>query len=309
MKDFRFFIQWFYLNLGTISFKMDSEDKSAYFDYAPGYYEAALKYKSRSLDFSFAEEAFSEPVQIKNGASTFPFKYNHELEDIVRGFTKGFVSDEQLFEKLHNWVHQNIKYDDEKYEQIKQREKDKTNQRPVIKDSLETFMQRKGICCEQAYLLVTMGRLAKLDTYFTDVETDSFGEKVAHACSALKTKKGYILADSAYKKFNIQHKKFSVWTADKAVRRFRYINDTIYTIKDLIEECNYSPIFVESIKSDEEAKTPGKSKQKPLLKKIVISALLATGLLLYAVSIVKYRRFAEDSEKISQQRMEYIAKK
>lgn len=309
MQDFQLFFRWFYLSLRISSFKMVLTNEPAYFDYAPGYYEAALKYKSYSLDLSFVEEDdFFESTQVKNGASNFPFKYNHELEDLVRELAKDVISEGHLFKKLYDWVSQNVPYDHEKYNQIEQYEKDKTKQRPVIKDSLETFIQKKGICCEQAYLLVTMGRLAKLDTYFVDVEEDGFGKKVAHACSALKTKnKEYILADPAYEKFNIRHKNFSIWTADTTVKEFRHINDTIYTIKDLVEECDYSPIFVESIKSDKEVKMPKeKINHKPILKEIIMSALLAAGFILYITGIEKYYQIAESAEKIHQQRIEYV---
>lgn len=184
-------------------------------------------------------------------SSSYPFTYDSNLESMVLSLTAG-KSKEEAFEALTNWVSHNVAYDHDLSKKLGELEKKGylNYGEPGLRDSLEVFNQRKGICCESSYLLVTMARIVGVNAEFVRVSEDLDGDRINHACAGAEINGKYILADPVYKKFDITHRKFKPASAKRVIRIFRKANGSYNKADDNVDD--YIPEFIGTRKTEPE---------------------------------------------------------
>jgi len=126
-----------------------------------------------------------------------PLLKNEDLERIVVKETKHLPTPQEKAKQLFDWMQEHIVYDQEKLERKK---REKTG----LRNSLEVFYDKKGLCGEQAYLYIVLSRIAGLDSWYVLVDETHNG-KSNHACAAVDLDK-IVYVDPAFHTFNIFHK-------------------------------------------------------------------------------------------------------
>ena len=127
-----------------------------------------------------------------------PLLKNEDLERIVVKETKHLPTPQEKAKQLFDWMQEHIVYDQEKLEQ-------KKHEAPGLRNSLEVFYDKKGLCGEQAYLYIVLSRLAGLDSWYVQVDETHNG-KSNHACAAVDLG-STVFVDPAFHTFDINHKK------------------------------------------------------------------------------------------------------
>ncbi len=180
-------------------------------------------------------------------SASYPFRYNSELEDIVNKLVSDNPSQESAFNSVYQWVSDNIAYDYDLCAKLEQypSTRERLQHGIVLKDSLEVFQSRIGICFEQTLLAVAMARLAGVKAFNVLISTDVAGVDVNHECAGAQINGRLILADTTYKVFDIQHKKYDILTGDRVVRRFRKLNGLYKAAAEAEKSYDYIPKSVE----------------------------------------------------------------
>jgi len=127
-----------------------------------------------------------------------PLLKNEDLERIVVKETKHLPTPQEKAKQLFDWMQEHIVYDQEKLEQ-------KKYEKTGLRDSLEVFYDKKGLCGEQAYLYIVLSRIAGLDSWYVRVDETNNGRS-NHACAAVDLG-GTVFVDPAFHTFDISHKK------------------------------------------------------------------------------------------------------
>jgi len=109
-------------------------------------------------------------------------------------------------------MQEHIVYDQEKLER-------KKHERTGLRDSLEVFYDKKGLCGEQAYLYIVLSRLAGLDSWYVRVDETHNG-KGNHACAAVDLG-STVFVDPAFHTFDISHKKIRHWNDFEVYQEYR----------------------------------------------------------------------------------------
>lgn len=136
-----------------------------------------------------------------------PFLKNQDLECLVINETSHLPTPREKAERLFQWMQQEITYGEDTIHQ-------------GYRNSLDTFYDKTGICVEQAYLYVTLARLAGLEAYYVEVDETENG-KDNHACAAINLEGYFVYVDPAYHKFDVQHRKVRVLSDIETVKKFR----------------------------------------------------------------------------------------
>jgi len=131
-----------------------------------------------------------------------PLLKNEDLEQIVIKETKHLPTPQEKARQLFDWMQEHIVYDQEKLERKKYEE-------TGLRNSLEVFYDKKGLCGEQAYLYIVLSRLAGLDSWYVRVDETHNG-KSNHACAAVDLG-STVFVDPAFHTFDISHKKIRHW--------------------------------------------------------------------------------------------------
>ena len=126
-----------------------------------------------------------------------PLLKNEDLERIVVKETKHLPTPQEKAKQLFDWMQEHIVYDQEKLER-------KKCEKTGLRDSLEVFYDKKGLCGEQAYLYIVLSRLAGLDSWYVVVDETHNG-KSNHACAAVDLDR-IVYVDPAFHTFGICHK-------------------------------------------------------------------------------------------------------
>lgn len=83
---------------------------------------------------------------------TEAFRDNQDIRAKAHSLTRGYFNERDKAQRLHQWVHNNITYDLQKYDG-----------RSYYRTAQEVFHERKGICLDMAILYSTMGRAIGLN--------------------------------------------------------------------------------------------------------------------------------------------------
>lgn len=132
-----------------------------------------------------------------------PFIMPYKLIPIAESMNKGQLHDK--LKKIFDYFQDNIAY---------------SSDYPRQRNSLDVFNEKKGNCIEQSFLFVTMARFLGFNSRVAFVSKDNEGDKVNHACSAVDYKDGYVLIDTTYHKFDINHQQYNI-VDDDEVRKYR----------------------------------------------------------------------------------------
>jgi len=138
-----------------------------------------------------------------------PFDVSKSISKVVSEIRNNGNSQIEIAKNIYEWVERNVAYGSRKRNGVNYR------------SSQEVFKTREGVCGEMAYLYVTMARLAGLEAKWVEVFVDYKGEKVYHACAAVKINGKYILVDPAYHSFDIKHKKYKILSDKEAAEMFK----------------------------------------------------------------------------------------
>jgi phenylpropionate dioxygenase-like ring-hydroxylating dioxygenase large terminal subunit len=131
---------------------------------------------------------------------------NSEIERGVDYIVRGKNSQEDRAKAIFYWMVGNIKYGRDK----KKRER----------NSIETFYDREGICCDQTVLFMSMARYAGVDADYVKVTRDNRNKKLLHACVGINPGR-LILVDHAYKEFDVKHRRYEIVSDEYAITSFR----------------------------------------------------------------------------------------
>jgi len=138
-----------------------------------------------------------------------PFIINSELVKIIKDYAVNIKNDEEKAQRIFDWMHQNIKYDNLR--------KDNRYQ-----NSKETLEHRLGICGEMAFLYITMARAAGLKSKYVSVKVDCDNKKVNHGCAVVYVQNNPILVDPAYNKFDVHHRRYKILNDNEITENFIY---------------------------------------------------------------------------------------
>ncbi len=149
-----------------------------------------------------------ELVLVERGFGN-PFQISARLMRITREMVKYRRTDKSKALALFRWVRSHVEYGEQRRDEVGYR------------DSLETKTSGEGVCGEQAFLYVTMARLAGLKASWVIVDRDFRGRRVDHACAVVDIESQPILVDPAYQTFDIHHQKIKVLNDQQAERAFQ----------------------------------------------------------------------------------------
>jgi transglutaminase-like putative cysteine protease len=128
-----------------------------------------------------------------------PFQVSPRLMEIAASLVAGRSGSEGKARALFMWVQRHVRYG-----------ASRRRGNLGYRDSLEVKNDGEGVCGEQAYLYVSMARLAGLRSNFVVVKRDHRGQRVAHACASVEINGQVVLVDPAYHTFGIVHQDFEV---------------------------------------------------------------------------------------------------
>lgn len=135
-----------------------------------------------------------------------PFQVTDAMAALALRLTIGQSKDYDKAFSIYEWIEQNIAYGDKKL-------KPKVGYR-TAPEVLET---EEGVCGEMAVLYIVMARYVSLKSNLAVVSVDHRGKKVQHACASVRTDGTIRLADPAYHRFDVKHKKFRILPDNEAV--------------------------------------------------------------------------------------------
>ena len=129
------------------------------------------------------------------------------MVEVARAVTKDCPSDEEKAKRLFYYLKSLIHYGDEK--------------RGIVgyRDSIEVWTTKEGVCGEMSYLYITLARIVGLKAGYVHVDIDHQGDEVNHACAWVKLNGRDVLADIAYRTFDIEHKGYLKVTDKEAKGR------------------------------------------------------------------------------------------
>jgi len=129
------------------------------------------------------------------------------MVEVARAVTKDYPSDEEKAKHLFYHLKLLIHYGDEK--------------RGIVgyRDSIEVWTTKEGVCGEMSYLYITLARIVGLKAGYVHVDRDFQNKEVNHACAWVKLNGRDVLADIAYRTFDIEHRGYSKIPDDEAMRR------------------------------------------------------------------------------------------
>lgn len=125
-----------------------------------------------------------------------------------KAVTKDFAAEEEKAKRLFYFLKSVIRYGDEK--------------RGIVgyRDSIEVWTTEEGVCGEMSYLYITLARSIGLRAGYVHVDRDFQNQAVYHACAWVKLNGRDVLADIAYRTFDINHRKYFKVSDKEAMRRF-----------------------------------------------------------------------------------------
>ncbi len=112
----------------------------------------------------------------------------------------------QKAKAICDWIVENIVYDHDRIREIEERKDDGIPHHPEV-----TLEKRMGVCSDMAVLYVSIARKMGLKAYYAHVTVDHKGNNCSHACAVVDLPTGRKLADPAYGKFDIHHKKYTIY--------------------------------------------------------------------------------------------------
>ena len=135
-----------------------------------------------------------------------PFQVTDAIVALALMLTSGQSKEYDKAFFLYEWIEKNIAYGDKKL-------KPKVGYR-TAPEVLET---EEGVCGEMAVLFIVMARCVSLKSNLAVVSVDHRGKKVDHACASVRTNGVIRLADPAYHRFDVKHKKYRILPDNDAV--------------------------------------------------------------------------------------------
>lgn len=124
-----------------------------------------------------------------------PFLLNSELKDTARMITRNSYSNEKKAKALFEWMQENIQYH--------------IDRKRMVRNSIETFYEKKGKCYDQSVLFVSLARSLGMHAKFVKVRKDTYGKRVDHACVGVATDRA-LFVDNTYHLFDVEHKKYEI---------------------------------------------------------------------------------------------------
>lgn len=175
--------------------------------------ESRLKreeYKSRVVDTlrlkNIAPALRHYRFAVIDSTACNPFIADREMLEVSRELTSGLETQRDKAYAIYEWAVETIHYDHEKAR--------------GYRDSLQVKKQSRGVCGESGFLYVVMARLSSLESAFVKVSRDHLNRKVNHACASVMTEERQILADVAYRRFDVKHREYRILSDSEAIRRF-----------------------------------------------------------------------------------------
>lgn len=141
-------------------------------------------------------------------ATANPFQISPRLMEITATLVASSRGEEATAKAIFEWVQRHVRYGSARRRGVGYR------------DSIEVKSDAEGVCGEQAYLYVSMARLAGLTSSFVRVKRDHRGAPVNHACASVMVDGTRVLADPAYHAFGIEHQDYEVMDDLRAHRLF-----------------------------------------------------------------------------------------
>ena len=154
-----------------------------------------------------SEIPFIYNVLVNDESVLNPFIISSGLVKIIRKHTQPYKRRDRKAQAIYDWMENNISYGKEK-------------RKNGYKNSKEVVIDKEGVCGEMAYLYITMARCCGLKSAFVEVNVDVYGNKVNHACAIVDIGHKEILVDPAYHRFDVHHKKYTVWTDSEVLEKF-----------------------------------------------------------------------------------------
>jgi hypothetical protein len=106
---------------------------------------------------------------------------------------------------VHEWIVSAISYDDARLAAAEGGRDDGNPYRPE-----QTLARKAGICCDMTVLYIALAKKLDVRAQYARVSIDHRGERVRHACAEVDVGHRKLLADPAYKLFDVRHKRYEI---------------------------------------------------------------------------------------------------
>jgi len=153
---------------------------------------------SISLVNSVRDDEYNIALVDRGFNGKMPFVVNKEIICLANKLTEESEDNYGKATQLHGWVMLNVEYGDKK-------------RKGKYRNSVETFIDREGVCGESAMLFIAMARSVGIRASYVVVDMDYTNKRVNHACSMIDIVGRHgrkILVDAAYQRFDVNHKSY-----------------------------------------------------------------------------------------------------
>lgn len=128
----------------------------------------------------------------------------YTLDDVVRALQRKLPSGTPALHAarlIYDWETDTIAYDTARRDSWF---------RFGVQSPEETIRRRAGVCTDMTLLYCTIARRLGLRAHYADVTVDHRSRNVDHVCALVELPPRRLLADVAYKQFDIAHKAYSI---------------------------------------------------------------------------------------------------